>query len=206
MEQSFGSSYEIQPGCYGVEDIVYLMDKRLTRGWLKMTYKEDINRIVLHKTRNFSPRHNQYFKFSPYTAKILGFTKDVEDKGFDVTICGHRGQQPVIAKHPPNINFFSPKTIIVTCNIVEDTIFGGERVKLLKVIPNRMETNGDVIQYEFLQDEYVKLGINEFDRIKISICDVNGENLKVDYKEIPTRLQLEFRKPRSLKEPQHKEY
>ena len=206
MEKSAGTFYDTQPGCYEVEDIVYLMDKRLTRGWLKMTYKEDINRIVLDKTQNFSPRHTQYLKFFPYTAKILGFTKDVEDKGFDVTIRGHRGQQPVIAKHPPNINFFSPKTIIVACNIVEDTIFGGERVKLLKVILNRMETNGDVIQYEFLQDEYVKLGINEFDRIKISICDVSGDNLKVDYKEIPTRLQLEFRKPRSLKEPQHKEY
>ena len=111
-----------------------------------------------------------------------------------------------ISRFSPNINLLSPKTIIVACNIVEDTIFGGECVKLLKVIPNKMERNGDVVQYEFLQDEYVNLGINEFDRIQISICDVSGDNLNVDYKEIPTRLQLEFRKPRSLKEPLHKEY
>ena len=35
IEKSAGTFYDTQPGCYGVEDIVYLMDKRLTRGWLK---------------------------------------------------------------------------------------------------------------------------------------------------------------------------
>ena len=66
-----------------------------------------------------------------------------------------------------------------------------------------MEANGDVLQYEFLQDEYVNLGTHEFDRIQISICDVSGENSNVYYKEMPTRLQLEFRKPRLLKEHMH---
>ena len=66
-----------------------------------------------------------------------------------------------------------------------------------------MEANRDVLQYEFLQDEYVNFGTHEFDRIQISICDVSGENLNVDYKDIPTRLELEFRKPRSLKEHMH---
>ena len=109
------------------------------------------------------------------------------------------------ARYPPNINFLSPKTIIVNSDIVEDTIFGGERVKLLKVIPNKMERNGDVVQYEFIQDEFVKLGTSEFNRINISICDVSGDNLNVDYDVIPTRLQLKLRKPRSLKEVTHME-
>ena len=76
-------------------------------------------------------------------------------------------------------------------------------MKLLKVIPNKMEANGDVVQYEFLQDEYVNLGTHEFDRIQISIFDVGGGNLNVDYKAIPTKLQLEFRKPMSLKQHMH---
>ena len=66
-----------------------------------------------------------------------------------------------------------------------------------------MEANGDVVQYEFLQDEYVNLGTHEFDRIQISICDVSGENSNVDYKEILSRLQLEFRKTRSFKQHMH---
>ena len=58
---------------------------------------------------------------------------------------GNSAQKTFISEHPPNITFLSPKTIIVACNIVEDTIFGGERMKLLKVIPNKMERNGDVV-------------------------------------------------------------
>ena len=39
----------------------------------------------------------------------------------------------------------------------------------------------------------VKLGTHEFDIIKIRISDVTGNLLKVDYPEIETRVQLEFR-------------
>ena len=123
---------------------------------------------------------------SPYLAKILGFTKDFEEE--EDYVIGFYSNYLKTSRFSPNINLLSPKTIIVAWNIVEDTIFGWERVKLLKVIPNKMEANGDVVQYEFLQDEYVNLGTHEFDRIQISIFDVSGENLNVDYREIPTRL------------------
>ena len=56
-----------------------------------------------------------------------------------------------------------------------------------------MDRSGDTIYYNFLQDEYIKLGTHEFDKIKIRISDVTGETLKVDYHEIETRVQLEFR-------------
>ena len=197
--------YDIAEGCYGIKDVVHLINLSF-QGWIQMSYEEDINRIVINKLRKFSVKNSRFLEFSPYLAKILGFTKDVEKNPFIVTFMGNSAQKTFISENPPNITFLSPKTIIVACNIVEDTIFGGERVKLLKVIPNKMERNGDVVQYEFLQDEFVKLGVHEFDRMKISICDVSGGNLKVDYKEIATRVQLEFRKPRSLKEPLHMKY
>ena len=137
-----------------------------------------------------------------YLTKILGLTKDVRKENIKILMYNN---WETTARYPVNVNFLSPKTIIVNSDIVEDTIFGGERVKLLKVIPNKMERNGDVVQYEFIQDEFVKLGTSEFNRINISICDVSGDNLNVDYDVIPTRLQLEFRKPRSLKEVMHME-
>ena len=129
----------------------------------------------------------------------MGFTVKGAPRRHDLT----RKINSIEAYYTPNIHAYTPKCIIVTSDIVDETVFGGERVKLLKVIPNKMEENGDVLQYEFLQDEYVNLGTHEFDRIQISICDVTGENLNVDYREIPTRLQLEFRKPRSLKQYIH---
>ena len=164
---------------------------------------DDKNRVTSKlKQKNIGKDDIFTLFFNCYLSKILGFSINDEKRRFDVT----KRHSIYEANYAPNIHAYTPKSIIVTCDIAEDTIFGGECVKLLKVIPNKMERNGDVVQYEFLQDEYVNLGINEFDRIQISICDVSGDNLNVDYKEIATRLQLEFRKPRSLKEPLHKEY
>ena len=56
-----------------------------------------------------------------------------------------------------------------------------------------MEKKGDTIHYDFLHDEYVNLGTHEFDKITFRISDVTGNVLKVDYPEIETRIQLEFR-------------
>ena len=56
-----------------------------------------------------------------------------------------------------------------------------------------MDRSGDTIHYDFLQDEYIKLGTHEFDKIKIQISDVTGNLLQVDYREIERRVQVEFR-------------
>ena len=73
------------------------------------------------------------------------------------------------------------------------TVFGGEHLKLLRLIINRLERYGATIHYDFLHDEYVNLGIHEFDKITFRISNVTGNLLKVDYPEIETRIQLEFR-------------
>ena len=99
----------------------------------------------------------------------------------------------VDACYMPNIHAYTPKCIIVTCDIVDETVFGGEHIKLLRLITSRMERYGDTIHYDFLHDEYVNLGTHEFEKIKIRICDVTGNLLKADYPEIETRIQLEFR-------------
>ena len=157
--------YEVQEGSYGVEDITHLIGKSL-KG-IQIMFDEKTNRVKIMKKGRLSLKDSQSISFSPYLAKILGFTKEVEKENYMVLMYSNYTKT---SKYPHNINFLSPKTIIVNSDIVEDTIFGGERVKLLKVIPNKMERNGDVIQYEFLQDEFVNLGISEFNRIKISIC------------------------------------
>ena len=79
---------------------------------------------------------------------------------------------------------------MMTCDIVEVTIFGGECLKLLRLIMNTLERIRDPIKYDFLHDEYVDLKTREFERIKLRISDVSGGLLKVDYPEIETRIQL----------------
>ena len=97
-----------------------------------------------------------------------------------------------MAEYEPNEHAYSPKSIIVTCDIVEDTIFGGERLKLLRLITNKLERIGDTIKYDFLPDEYVDLKTPEFERIKLRISDVSGGLLNVDYAEIETHIQLVY--------------
>ena len=127
--------------------------------------------------------------FNGYLNKILGFSVKGETMRYDLS----RKINSIEAFYTPNIHAFTPKSIIVTCDIVGETVFGGERLKLLRLITNKMDRQGDTIHYDFIHDEYVNLGTHEFDKIKIRICDVTGNLLKVDYPEIETRLQLEFR-------------
>ena len=103
-----------------------------------------------------------------------------------------RKKQWHVAEYEPNRHVYSPKSIIVTCDIVEDTIFGGERLKLLRLITNKLERIGDTIKYDFLHDEYVDLKTHEFERKKQRISDVSGGLLKADYGEIETCIHLEF--------------
>ena len=197
-----GVEFVFPQGSYEVEDILALIQKGLDtfKVPVEVTFNHDRKRVTLKlKRKNLRKREYCTLFFNEYLNKILGFTVKGAPRRHDLT----RKINSIEAYYTPNIHAYTPKCIIVTSDIVDETVFGGERVKLLKVIPNKMEENGDVLQYEFLQDEYVNLGTHEFDRIQISICDVTGENLKVDYREIPTRLQLEFRKPRSLKQYIH---
>ena len=117
-------------------------------------------------------------------SKILGFSINDEKRRFNVT----KRHSIYEANYAPNIHAYTPKSIIVTCDIAEDTIFGGERLKLLRLITNKMERIGDTVHYDFLPDEYVYLRYYAFERIKIRISDVTGNLLHFDNPEIETGL------------------
>ena len=96
-----------------------------------------------------------------------------------------------IAPHTPNLYLLYPKNLIVACDIADDTIFGGQHVKLLRLITNTDNLNSDILSFDFLQDEKVNLGIREFKSIHISILDTTGNPVKSESNH-PTRLQLMF--------------
>ena len=84
-----------------------------------------------------------------------------------------------------------PKNLIIGCDVVDNTIFGGEHVKLLKMVTNTWHSSTNILNFEFLQDEYVDLNVREFKSIQIAILDATGNPVKTD-SSIPTRLQLMF--------------
>ena len=127
------------------------------------------------------------FVMSRYLATILGYTSSPKDDQF-LRFDEFREYE---APHDPNIFLTYPRNLIVGCNIVENTIFGGQPFKLLRLITNSENLNSDILSFEFLQDEKVALKVREFKSIHISILDATGSPVKSESK-FPTKLQLMF--------------
>ena len=126
---------------------------------------------------------------SPHVAHILGFQKyDGSDKEYKVRFNKTAKQS---AFYEPDLFFMYPKNLIIGCDVVDDTIFGGEQIKLLRLVTNNVRSDGDILSFDFLQNEYVNLNVKEFKSIKIAILDPSGSPVKTGTS-FPTRLQLMF--------------
>ena len=124
---------------------------------------------------------------SPDLTPILGFTKPFERfVGFNLSEYDSK-----IAPYEPNLFATYPKNLIIGCDVVDNTIFGGEHVKLLRMVTNNQHSISKILSFEFLQDEYVDLNVKEFKSIQIAIMDATGNIVKTD-SSTPTRLQLTF--------------
>ena len=126
-------------------------------------------------------------RLSKYLACILGYTsspKYSQSLRFDEN-------QEYIAPHQPNMFLTYPKNLIIGCDIVDDTIFGGQHVKLLRLVTNTSNLTSEILTFDFQQDERVSLGIREFKSIHISILDASGNPVKSE-SNFSTKLQLQF--------------
>ena len=154
-----------------------------------LRFDQNLEYIAPHKSSKEEWYHNHTLTLSPNIAQILGFQKYTESKE------EHTLDFKEVSKHTasfePNIFLLHPRNIIVCCDIVENTIFGGEHVKLLKMVTNNLHSSTDILEFEFLQDEYVDLNVREFRSIQIAIMDATGNPIKTK-SSIPTRLQLMF--------------
>jgi len=118
---------------------------------------------------------------------ILEFTKGYERfDGFNLYERDFK-----IAPYEPNIFATYPKNLIIGCDVVENTILGGEHVKRLRMVTNSQHSSSKILSFEFLQNDYVDLNVKEFKSIQIDIMDATGNIVKTD-SSTPTRLQLTF--------------
>ena len=83
-----------------------------------------------------------------------------------------------------------PKNLIIVCDVVDDTIFGGKHVKLLREIIYILMVIS-YVSFDFLKNEFVNLNVKEFKHIKIVILDASGGPVKAD-NSFSTSLQLMF--------------
>lgn len=134
-------------------------------------------------------RYNHTLYLSPHVAHILGFRK-YDSSNSEYTVKFNKTAKQV-AFYEPDLFFMYPKNLIIGCDVVDDTIFGGEHVKLLRLVTNNVRVDGDILSFDFLQNEFVNLNVKEFKSLKIAILDASGGPVKTD-NSFPTRLQLMF--------------
>ena len=182
-------AFTLKNGNYGtLASFIHEIAEEFKRQLMPFSISEVENgRVKIKMKGRIKTGYKSELRLSKYLASILGFTsspKQYQTLRFD--------QNPeYIAPHIPNLFLVYPKNLIVGCNIVDDTIFGGQNVKLLRLITNSDNLEADILTFQFQQDEKVMLGIREFKSIHISIMDVTGTPVKSE-SNFPSRLQLMF--------------
>ena len=132
-------------------------------------------------------KSKQLLVLSPYLSQLLGFGTG------ELTFLDFHHQDEIGSIYEPDIFLLTPRNLIVMCNIADDTIFGGQHLRLLKLVANNeRETTSDLHSFDFLHHEFVQLGVKDFDAISICIVDTTGREVETD-STIPTRLQIVFK-------------
>jgi hypothetical protein len=150
----------------------------LKNGKVKILYKKD--------NQEDEKRIIQLY-LNPKLKNILGFNIS-EDSGQALRF-DHDSHYT--AFYDVNLFLLTPKNIIVSCNIVEETNFGGQSLKLLRLVTNNLDHSSNMLHFEFYSNEYVELKTKSFENITIRLSDVSGKLLK-SASTAPTRLQLTF--------------
>ena len=164
----------LDDGIYkSMDDLVKQMRTKLAQHFSFLKRKSDI--LISRKSKLKS------VVFSKNLAKILQIPSDYTANYFE-----------------KNVMFFSkydltallPQHFIICCDMVEHSILGGQQVQVLKLV-SKKENRNKYCEYEFYNNDYVKPGLKEFEKLRIKILTVGGNMLKCD-PTLATRLQLLF--------------
>ena len=164
----------LDDGMYkSIDDLIKQMRKKLAQHFGFIKRKTDI--IISRKSKHKS------VIFSKNLTKILQLPSDYTASHFDKYIM-------LFSKY--DLSALVPQHFIICCDMVEHSILGGQQVQVLKIV-SKKENKKNYFEYESYNNDYVKLGLNEFEKIRIKIMTVAGDVLKCD-PTLQTRLQLLF--------------
>ena len=141
--------------------------------------------LIEPKTKPKSKKH--LLVISPHLSQLLGFGTG------ELTCLDFSQGDPISSIYQSDIFLLTPRNLIVMCDIADGTIFGGQHLRLLKLVANNVQdTPSDLHSFEFFHHEFVQLGVKDFDSISIRIVDTTGREVETD-STIPTRLQIVFK-------------
>ena len=151
--------------------------------WVKKDVSTD--KIIIYpmkklKTVHFSDNMKKFMKL-PKTYSSDFFLKNTR----------------LVSEEPIDMSVLIPYHFLICCNMIEHSIIGGQQLQVLKLLTNEMQKEKTLIHYESYNNEFIKIGLKEFDKITIKIISINGRVIKCD-PDTPTRLQLLFVNTNSL--------
>ena len=177
---------EITSGCYStVEELIDVIQA----DWEKNNFNLKIK--VVDERIKIENRNSELFEItleiSPYLSFAMGFTEELDLNSSSI----FRIRDSITSTYEAKLSVFTPKYLIICCDIVDDTIFSGEHVKLLRMVVNNTAKSEEIISFEFLHHDFVPLCVKEFSTIHITITDVAGNPILTNSLS-PTYLQLVF--------------
>ena len=164
----------LDDGIYNsIDDLIKQMRKKLAQHFSFLKRKSD---LLISRKSNIKS-----VVFSKNLTKILQLPSDYTTNYFDRNVM-------LFSKY--ELSALVPQHFIICCDMVEHSILGGQQVQVLKLVSKKTNEK-NYCDYEFYNNDYVKLGLKEFEKLRIKILTVGGNMLKCD-PTLPTRLQLLF--------------
>ena len=185
---SLNTTLQIKNGCYrSISLLIREIQSIFDSNKIPLKIKDYGGRIIIMYKYWRKKMTERQLYLSPYLAFMLGYNGKLEMGQF----LNFSVLKEYLAPHEFNIHLLTPRSLVVCCDIVDDTIFGAQHVKLLRLVTNNIKPNLDILSFDFFQNEYVDLNVKEFKNISIRIADVTGNTVKSETT-IPTRMQLVF--------------
>ena len=164
----------LEDGIYNsIDDLIKQMRAKLVQYF---GFSKRSNAIIISRKSKMKS-----IVFSKNFAKILNIPSSYTTNHFEKNI---------VLLSNVDLTVLVPQHFIICCDMVEHSILGGQQVQVLKLV-SKKENKKNYCEYEFYNNDYIKLGLKEFEKIRIKIMTVAGDLLKCD-PTLQTRLQLLF--------------
>ena len=178
----------IKPGCYkNLSQLLEAIQDSFDENNIRLNITTTDDKTITIKTKSDVDGGTFKIKFSPYLSFTLGLTSDLQNE-FEKTF---KKFQEVSTIAEARLKMLHPKYIIVCADIVDETIFSGEQVKLLRLLVNTENDEQHVLNFNFLHPDIKDIKNREFSSVHITITDITGHPILTDSL-VPTLLQLQF--------------
>ena len=86
----------------------------------------------------------------------------------------------IVGTIPASLNYFLPKSCMILCDIVEESVFAQQRPQVLKFckLENDLSDEANYTHLEFLENDFVNLKHGKISEIKVMLVDLNGDLLQ----------------------------